>query len=43
MNEIQKYNKIATSRNTLLTSSMQTTVFKSPINGTFLLSFIQHC
>jgi hypothetical protein len=26
-----------------LTSSMQTTLFKSPINGTFLLSFIQHC
>jgi hypothetical protein len=27
----------------VLTSSMQTTVFKSPINGTFLLSFVQHC
>jgi hypothetical protein len=27
----------------LLTSSMQTTVFKSPINGTFLLSFIERC
>jgi hypothetical protein len=27
----------------LLTSSMQTTVFKSPINGTFLLSFVQYC
>jgi hypothetical protein len=27
----------------LLPSSMQTTVFKSPINGTSLLSFIQHC
>jgi hypothetical protein len=26
----------------LLTSSMQTTVFKSPINGKFLLSFTQH-
>jgi hypothetical protein len=24
------------------TSSMQTTLFKSPINGTFLLSFIKH-
>jgi hypothetical protein len=27
----------------VLTSSMQTTVLKSPINGKFLLSFIQHC
>jgi hypothetical protein len=27
----------------VLTSSMKTTVFKSPINGTFLLSFTQHC
>jgi hypothetical protein len=27
----------------VLTSSMQTTVLKSPINGTFLPSFIEHC
>jgi hypothetical protein len=27
----------------VLTSSKQTTVFKSAINGIFLLSFIQHC
>jgi hypothetical protein len=27
----------------VLISSMQTTVLKSPIYGTFLLSFIQHC
>jgi hypothetical protein len=27
----------------VLTSSMQTTIFKTPINGTLLLSFIQHC
>jgi hypothetical protein len=27
----------------VLTSSVQNTVFKYPVNGTFLLSFVQHC